>query len=306
MVTDVPAGPDVGERPDIDGATTTVKLTPLLEVPPTFTTTFPVVVPEGTGALIEVALQLVGVAAVPLNLTVLEPWVAPKFVPVIVTTAPTPPEVGARLLMAGAMTMVNFTPLLALPLTVTTTFPVVAPEGTGTVIDEERHFVGAAAVPLNLTVLEPWLDPKPDPEIVTAVPTGPDVGERLLMLGVACAAAPNASKIRNSERQEDPCLRDTRGGSHVHRHSLHRLETPCTKTGTKMKRNSTLATTTPSRDSLSLHRDMAWIVDDDFDHSSVAADCSPYTNFFPRENIIGPAKLRVVIAPYRGGNVARI
>jgi len=51
----------------------TVKLTPLLATPPTVTTTFPVVAPAGTGVTMLVALQLVGVAAVPLNLTVLVP-----------------------------------------------------------------------------------------------------------------------------------------------------------------------------------------------------------------------------------------
>ena len=46
-----------------------------------------------------VALQLVGVAAVPLNFTVLVPCVAPKFAPVIVTDAPTNPDVGFTLVM---------------------------------------------------------------------------------------------------------------------------------------------------------------------------------------------------------------
>ncbi len=50
-----------------------------------------------------VADQLVGVAAVPLNLTVLLPWVAPRFVPVIVTTVPTGPLVGDTLVRPGAM-----------------------------------------------------------------------------------------------------------------------------------------------------------------------------------------------------------
>ena len=77
----------------------TVNETPLLAVPPTVTTTFPVVAPLGTGAKIEVALQLVGVAVVPLNLTVLDPCVEPKAVPLIVTEVPTAPVVGDRLLM---------------------------------------------------------------------------------------------------------------------------------------------------------------------------------------------------------------
>ena len=44
-----------------------------LATPPTVTTTLPVVAPVGTGATMLVELQLVGVAAVPLNATVLVP-----------------------------------------------------------------------------------------------------------------------------------------------------------------------------------------------------------------------------------------
>jgi hypothetical protein len=80
----------------------TVKFTPLLGTPPTVTTTLPVVAPAGTGATMFVALQLAGVAAVPLNVTVLVPCVAPKFAPVIVTDLPTPPDVGFKLAMLGA------------------------------------------------------------------------------------------------------------------------------------------------------------------------------------------------------------
>jgi len=77
----------------------TVKLTPLLATPPTVTTTLPVVAPVGTGTTMLVALQLVGVAAIPLNFTVLVPCVAPKFAPVIVTDVPRTPDVGLRLVM---------------------------------------------------------------------------------------------------------------------------------------------------------------------------------------------------------------
>jgi hypothetical protein len=82
-------------------AAVTVKLTPLLGVPPTVTTTLPVAAPVGTITTMLVALQFVGVAAVPLNVTVFDPWVAPKFTPVIVTEVPTGPDVGLRLLMLG-------------------------------------------------------------------------------------------------------------------------------------------------------------------------------------------------------------
>src|SRR5229473_3543697 len=100
---------------------------PLLATPPTVTTTAPVVAALGTGTLMLVVLQLVGVAAVPLNLTVLVPCVVPKFAPAIVTALPTGPDVGVRLVMLGpdAVT-VKLMPLLARPPTVTTTVPVVA------------------------------------------------------------------------------------------------------------------------------------------------------------------------------------
>ena len=95
----------------------TVKVTPLLATPPTVTTTLPVVAPLGTGATMLVALQLVGVAAAPLNLAVLLPWVAPKFAPLMVTDAPSNPAVGLNPVILGALLVL---------LTVTTTPALVA------------------------------------------------------------------------------------------------------------------------------------------------------------------------------------
>src|SRR5215475_1033148 len=89
------------------GGRLTVKLRPLLASPPTVTTTAPVVAPVGTFTTMLVADQLVGVAVVPLNLTVLVPCVAPKFVPVIVTDVATGPLVGDRLVMLGATVTVK-------------------------------------------------------------------------------------------------------------------------------------------------------------------------------------------------------
>ena len=184
-MTDVPAAPVDGDRLEIVGARTTVKLTPLLATPLTVTTTFPapVLVPVGTGATIEVALQLVGVAVVPLKVSVLDPWLAPKLVPEIVTTVPTAPVVGDKPVMVGAGATVNATPLLAKPPTVTTTFPVVAPLGTGTLMEVALQLVEVAAVPLKVIVLLPRLEPKFDPEIVTDVPTAPEVGDSPVMVG---------------------------------------------------------------------------------------------------------------------------
>jgi hypothetical protein len=146
----------------------------------------PVVAPVGTVATIDVAVQLpIEVAAVPLNFTVLVPCVVPKFVPVIVTGAPTAPVVGDKLVMLGAATTVNEEPLLATPLTVTTTLPVVALVGTVATIDVAPQLViVVAVVVLNFTELVPWVVPKFVPVIVTDAPTAPDVGDRLVMLGV--------------------------------------------------------------------------------------------------------------------------
>jgi len=185
MVTEVPTGPEVGLRLVIPGVGSTVKAMPLLATPAAVTTTLPVVAPAGTDTTMLEALQLEGVASVPLNVTVLAPWVAPKFVPVIVTEVPTAPEVGLTLVMAGVGSTVNAMPLLTTPATVTTTFPVVAPVGTLATMLVALQLEAVAARPLNVTVLVPWVAPKFEPVMVTEAPTAPDVGLRLAMPGVA-------------------------------------------------------------------------------------------------------------------------
>jgi len=200
IVTDVPTGPLVGLRVVILGATdaNTVNATPLLATPPTVTVTGPVVAPLGTGATILVALQLVGVAVVPLNRSVLVPCVVPKFAPAIVTAVPTLPDVGDRVVILGATgaNTVNATALLAIPPTVTTMFPVVAVAGTGTTRLVFDHVVGVPLTPLKVTVLFPLVAPKLVPVIVTAVPTTPLVGSRVVMLGGGVAAAAGLKAAR--------------------------------------------------------------------------------------------------------------
>ena len=83
----------------------TVKMTLLLlATPPTVTTTLaaPFESPDGTTATMDVLPQLVVEAVTPANLTVLLPFVPPKFLPVIVTDVPDGPEVGEMLVMLGA------------------------------------------------------------------------------------------------------------------------------------------------------------------------------------------------------------
>ncbi len=74
---------------------------PVLERPLTVTTTLPVVAPVGTGTVMDVALQLVAVACVPLKVTVLLPCEAPKLLPAMITEVPTAPAVGVRLPIVG-------------------------------------------------------------------------------------------------------------------------------------------------------------------------------------------------------------
>jgi hypothetical protein len=166
------------------GAGRTVKLTPLLSTPLARTTRFPVVAPTGTAAAILVALHVVTVAVVPLSLTVLVPWVAPKAAPAIVTDAPTTPDEGVSVVMLGAGTTVKLVPLLGTPATATTTLPVAAPTGTVATMLVALHVVTVAVVVLNLTVLVPCVVPKFEPAIVTDAPMAPDAGVSVVMLGV--------------------------------------------------------------------------------------------------------------------------
>jgi hypothetical protein len=70
---------------------------------------------------------------------------------------------------------VKLDPLLARPLTVTTTSPVTAPAGTGATILVPLQLVAAACIPPNETVLVPCVAPKFAPAIVTGVPTTPEL-----------------------------------------------------------------------------------------------------------------------------------
>ena len=138
-LTVVPTGPEVGFKEPMIGSVPTVKETPLLACPPTVTTTGPVVAPAGAVTVIDVSLQLVGVAVTPLKVTVDVPCVAPKLLPLISTVAPSRPEIGLNRLIAGLT--VKGTPLLATLSTVTTTGPVATPVGAVAVIEVSLQLV---------------------------------------------------------------------------------------------------------------------------------------------------------------------
>src|SRR5213595_831347 len=119
-------------------------------------------------------------AEVPLNFTAVAP-VKPE--PLRVTLVPTGPLVGVKELMLGATVTVKLVELVAVPPGVVTLIaPVVAPLGTAVVICVSVATVKVAAVPLNVTLLAPV---KPEPLIVTLVPTGPLVGAKELITGGA-------------------------------------------------------------------------------------------------------------------------
>ena len=96
IVTDVPAPPDDGVKPEIVAELTVNALD--VAVPPGVVTEMaPVVVPFPTTAVICVELLTTNEdAPVPLNVTALAPV---KFPPVIVTDVPAPPEVGGRIVV---------------------------------------------------------------------------------------------------------------------------------------------------------------------------------------------------------------
>jgi len=83
---------------------------------------------------------------------------------------------------------VNVTPLLENAPTLTTIGPLVAPEGTETTIFLGLQLVDVAATPLK--VINPAVTPKLDPETLTDVPTGPDVGEMLVTAGGTLNCSP--------------------------------------------------------------------------------------------------------------------
>jgi len=183
MVTRVPTGPEAGDKLAMPGIGNTVKNDPVPTIPLTVTTTLPVVAPTGTTAMIEVALQLVAVAVVPLKVTVLAPWVEPKFTPVIVMEVPTGPDGSDKFVIVGVCDTVNGIPLLACPLTVTTTLPVVAAAGTTAKIVVGLQVVVVACVPLNVKVLAPWVEPKFVPVIVTEALGTAMFGDKLAIDG---------------------------------------------------------------------------------------------------------------------------
>ena len=125
----------------------------------------PEVAPDGTLVEIEVVVEAVIAASVPLNLArLLCDW-ASKFCPVMLTAVPTVPMFGVKLVMIGAFVpTTNGTSLLSEPAAVVTEMsPVVAPAGTVVTISVVLEEDTTAAVPLKVTVLPLGVVLKPVP-----------------------------------------------------------------------------------------------------------------------------------------------
>src|SRR2546430_458625 len=119
----------------------TVNGTPLLAIPPTVTTTLPVV--RALPRLNRSELALV-------------PTVGRKFVPVTLTAVPMGRALGLTPLMFGGGVTVKGRPLLDIPPTVTTAFPVVAPAGTDvSMLVSLQEVTVVTGVPPKVIVLDP-------------------------------------------------------------------------------------------------------------------------------------------------------
>jgi hypothetical protein len=154
IVIKVPAAPLPGSKPVNVGEGKIVKLVALEIVTPlTVIEILPVVAPFGTIAVIVVALDAVTVADTSLNLTILLADVVLKFVPEIVTVAPSAPLDGLNPVIAGVGRTEKTEALVSVtPLTSMVIFPVDEPAGTVVVMLFVEEFVTTAVVLLNLTI----------------------------------------------------------------------------------------------------------------------------------------------------------
>jgi hypothetical protein len=90
---------------------------------------------------------------------------------------------------------VNVITLLATPLTVTTNFPGPSAAWPMPVLITVSLQLAMAVkgFPLNVTVLVPWVAPKPVPVIVIGVPVNPETGETLFIVGAAANSIPTTA-----------------------------------------------------------------------------------------------------------------
>lgn len=149
----------------------------------------PLFAPLGTVAVICVAELTINAALLLPNMTLVVPV---KLVPLIVTCVPTGPLGGLKLLIVGAATTVKFVLLTAIPPGVVTEVgPVVAFGGTLATIFAPLN-LKVAMTPLKVTCVAPF---RLLPVMVTALPTPPLVGEKLVIVGGRFATTVNTDAL---------------------------------------------------------------------------------------------------------------
>lgn len=183
-VTLDPVRPLVGKKLVIVGGTTKSSTDKVVRSC-TVTLIFPVVAPAGTVTVRELTVAAVTVAAWELNLTIFSEGVLLKFFPTMVIDTPGKPLEGSILVISGELNMVKSVSEVAVfPSTRTVILPVVAVEGTVTVIVVGVTEVTVEGISLNLTILFDAVGLKLVPVITTVVPTVPFNGAKLAIVGL--------------------------------------------------------------------------------------------------------------------------
>jgi hypothetical protein len=186
-VTVVPIFPEAGAREEIIGGFT-VKVLPA-DAPTEFVTTTgtaPAVTPVGTATLMVVSVhEAYEVTGTPPTVTLDEPWVAPKYLPLMVTDVPAVPKAGAREEVRGRFTVkVLPADVPAVVVTSTGKGPALTPSGTATLMVVSVHEAyEVTGTPPMVTLDEPWVAPKYLPLMVTDVPAAPKAGAREEIIG---------------------------------------------------------------------------------------------------------------------------
>jgi hypothetical protein len=187
IVTVVPTGPDVGDNVSDD---VTVNVAVAVLVPSLASTVWEPAVEAGTvnvtpendpeAPVVTVAGVVVSGTPSYVNVTV---WEAPKPEPDIVTVVPTAPDVGDNL--ADDVT-VNVADGVLVPSLATTVWEPAVEAGTVNVQPDRLPDVFVVHVPPSVSAVPSYvavigrLAPNPEPDIVTVVPTGPDVGDNVI------------------------------------------------------------------------------------------------------------------------------
>ena len=157
----------------------------LIVMPLTVRVIGPVAAPEGTEVVILVDEDAVTVAEIPLKVTELLAGVVLKFVPEMVTVAPSAPLAGVNPVKVGVgATAKLFVLKIVMPFSVKEILPVVAPIGTVVVILVAVEAVTVAATPLKVKMLSTGMALKFEPLRMTVAPTAPLPGLKPAIDGV--------------------------------------------------------------------------------------------------------------------------